>query len=110
MNTSFVIVVRLKDVKALLRKVEDTFAPEIMHVNVEEKHITDDLPLSLQVAAGQDPHDYLDSPLCRIEVFLHRFPDRERDDKFLSQLALDVVNKAKSARILRRTWENQRET
>src|SRR5437868_3258770 len=91
MNTSLVIVVRLQDVKAVIQKIEDAYRPNIMHVTVKEERITRDIPLSFQIQGDQDPHDYLDTPLCRIEVGLHRFPEKELDERFLSELALQFT-------------------
>jgi hypothetical protein len=49
MNTSFVMVIRLQDMKAVIRKVEDTGTPEIMHVIVEEEDIGEGLSNYLSI-------------------------------------------------------------
>src|SRR6266487_2804892 len=86
MNTRLVVVTQLQHAEAVLRKIRETYQPEIMWVRVREERINPEFPLEIQVKGDSDAHDYLDSPLCWIEVGLHRFHE-ERDDRFLTQLA-----------------------
>jgi hypothetical protein len=88
MNSTFVLLTRLQDVKAVMQHILDVCAPEIIWVHVKEERLDSRLPLSSQMKEDADPHDYLDSPMCRIEIGLNRF-HTGYDKAFLAQLALE---------------------
>ncbi len=94
MDLTLIVVTRLKDVKAVLRKLQDMYGPEIVSLGVEEEKIKPKLPLDLQVEKGVDPHHYLDSPLCRLEVTLVDHQENEQDKQFLAVLEseIEIIN------------------
>lgn len=93
MHTRLVVVTQLQHAEAVLQKIKEMYGPEIIGVRVREERIKPDFPLEVQVKEGSDAHDYLDSPLCWIEVGLHRSHE-ERDDRFLTQLSWEfkIIN------------------
>ena len=93
MHMRLVVVTQLQHAEAVLQRIREMYDPEIMWVRVREERIKPDFPLEIQVKEGSDAHDYLDSPLCWIEVGLHRFHE-ERDDRFLTQLSWEfkIIN------------------
>jgi hypothetical protein len=93
MHTRLVVVMQLQHAEAVLQKSKEMYGPEIIGVRVREECIKPDFPLEVQVKEGSDAHDDLDSPLCWIEVGLHRTHEG-RDDRFLTQLSWEfkIIN------------------
>ena len=111
MHTRVVVVTQLQQAEGVLQKIREMYGPEMMWVKVREERIKPDFPLEIQVKEGNDAHDYLDSPLCWIEVGLHR-SHQERDERFLTQLGWEfkIINSFSGALLgaeLESSLENQ---
>jgi hypothetical protein len=111
MHTRVVVVTQLQQAEGVLQKIREMYGPEMMWVRVREERIKPDFPLEIQVKEGNDAHDYLDSPLCWIEVGLHRSHE-ERDERFLTQLGWEfkIINSFSGALLgadLESSLENQ---
>ena len=94
MNSKLVIIARLQDAEAIFRQIREVYGPEIFWISAKEGHFdpNSDLDMKLANLKGKeksrlDAHDYLDTPLCHIEVGLHRSKNKA-DEIFLSQLNL----------------------
>lgn len=64
MYKRLVVVTRLADAEGVLRRIQETYEPEIFSTSVKEYQINASLPMSEDV----HPDDYRDTPLCRVEV------------------------------------------